>query len=158
VGSRFADRPVGAVPRSREPMDGAGELGGCVVQDGSMVLARFPRRGAHTRRRLLTQICTSAEMGPIIGPHTSAQTSAHLRSRVRGLSLPDPTRVGMRRHLIGCSYLFIACFAGPRRRSRRLFDKSPRPEGPRVLTTSYLNSTREGALDWRSSEGRRSSP
>ena len=27
---------------------------------------------------------------------------------VRGLSLPDQTRFVVRRHLIGCSYLFIA--------------------------------------------------
>jgi hypothetical protein len=27
---------------------------------------------------------------------------------VRGLSLPGQTRVDVRRHLIGCSYLFIA--------------------------------------------------
>jgi hypothetical protein len=68
---------------------------------------------------------------------------------VRGLSLPDQTRVVMRRHLIGCSYLFIArlvsrlpardrvlCEAA--RRSRGLIHKSSRPEGPTVGRNQLL--------------------
>jgi hypothetical protein len=58
---------------------------------------------------------------------------------VRGLSLPDQTRIVVRRHpdrlLVslhrGGEPLVphvTSCFARPRRRSRRLFDKSSRPE------------------------------
>ena len=61
---------------------------------------------------------------------------------MRGLSLPDQIRAVARRHLIGCSYLFIAdgepfaphvtaCFA-EREEIAPAFDKSARPEGPPV--------------------------
>jgi hypothetical protein len=40
--------------------------------------------------------------------HRSMDFPVSATLNVRGLSLPDRTRVVARRHLIGCPYLFIA--------------------------------------------------